>query len=151
MVTIRSVGRTSPTRTEQERCTSSLMCTEQAPHCATPQPYFVPVRPTCSRITHRSGVSASTSTSRTLPLMLSLAMSFLSRVAFGANLVLAGPARRAGGGLERIENLPQVVGKHSAFGAALPTQVARSRHGAGEERRKRHASRIDRRAHSHAR
>ena len=25
------------------------MCTVQAPHCATPQPYFVPVRPTCSR------------------------------------------------------------------------------------------------------
>jgi hypothetical protein len=64
---------------EQERCTSSLMCTEQAPHWAMPQPYFVPVRPTCSRMTHKSGVSASTSTSRTLPLMLSFAMSILSR------------------------------------------------------------------------
>jgi hypothetical protein len=30
----------------QERCTSPLMCTEQAPHCATPQPYLVPVSPT---------------------------------------------------------------------------------------------------------
>ena len=44
--------------------------------CAIPQPYFVPVRPTCSRMTHKSGVSASTSTSRMLPLMLSFAISF---------------------------------------------------------------------------
>src|SRR5204863_188563 len=43
MVTMRSVGCTSPTRIEQERCTWSLMCTEQAPHCATPQPDFVPI------------------------------------------------------------------------------------------------------------
>src|SRR5712691_8189361 len=74
MVTIRSLAFTSPTRMEQERCTSSLMCTEQAPHWATPQPYFVPVRPTCSRITHNSGVSGSTCTLCTRPLMLSLAM-----------------------------------------------------------------------------
>ena len=55
--------------------TSPLICTEQAPHCATPHPYFVPVRPTCSRMTHRSGVSDSACTSRTLPLILSFAMS----------------------------------------------------------------------------
>src|SRR5262249_12219846 len=71
---------TSPTRIEQDRITSPLMCTEQAPHWATPQPYFVPVRPTCSRITHRSGVSGSTCTLCTRPLMLSLAMSVLSRL-----------------------------------------------------------------------
>src|SRR5436190_15896280 len=35
-----------------------------------PQPYFVPVRPTCSRITHKSGVFGSTSTCCALPLML---------------------------------------------------------------------------------
>src|SRR5262249_48533972 len=80
MVTIGSLAFTSPTRMEQERCTSSLMCTEQAPHGAMPQPYFVPVRPTCSRITHKSGVSGSTSTSRILPLILSFAMSLLLRV-----------------------------------------------------------------------
>src|SRR5207248_8198822 len=80
MVMIRSLACTSPTRMEQERCTSSLMCTEQAPHWAIPQPYFVPVRPTCSRMTHNSGVSGSTSTSHTVPLMLSFAMSILSRV-----------------------------------------------------------------------
>ena len=37
--------------------------TEQAPHCARPQPYLVPVRPSSSRITHRRGVSASAWTS----------------------------------------------------------------------------------------
>jgi hypothetical protein len=42
-----------------------------------PQPYFVPVRPTCSRMTHKSGVSDSTATSWTLPLMLSVAILYL--------------------------------------------------------------------------
>ena len=37
-------------------------CTVQAPHCAMPQPYFVPVMPMLSRITHSSGVSGSMST-----------------------------------------------------------------------------------------
>src|SRR4051812_41319656 len=74
MVTILSPALTDENGIEQERCTSPLMCTEQAPHCATPQPYFVPVSPTISRITQSSGVSGSACTSRTLPLMLSLAM-----------------------------------------------------------------------------
>src|SRR4051812_33761003 len=69
---------TSPLRLEigtwQERVTSPLMCTEQAPHWATPQPYLVPVSPTCSRITHRRGVSGSTSTECSLPFTLSLNM-----------------------------------------------------------------------------
>src|SRR3712207_3653090 len=39
-----------------------------------PQPYFVPVRPTCSRIAHSSGVSGWTSMSRVVPLMLRRAM-----------------------------------------------------------------------------
>src|SRR5262249_30315145 len=74
MVTMRSVGLTSATRSEHERTTTSSMCTEQAPHWATPHPYLVPVRPTCSRITHKSGVCGSTSTSRTGPLILSFAI-----------------------------------------------------------------------------
>src|SRR4051794_16781419 len=89
MVTILSVGFTSLSRIEHERMTSPLMCTEHAPHCATPQPYFVPVRPTCSRITQSSGVSGSTATSRTLPLMLSLAI--------GASLALGRRYRRGRG------------------------------------------------------
>src|SRR5947207_7335157 len=70
MVTIRSVAFTSPTRIEQERCTVSLRWIEQAPHCAMPQPYFVPVKPTFSRITHKSGVFGSTSTCCVLPLIV---------------------------------------------------------------------------------
>src|SRR4051794_17102218 len=39
-----------------------------------PQPYFVPVRPTCSRITHSSGVFGSTSTLCDCPLMVRATM-----------------------------------------------------------------------------
>ena len=74
MVTILSLAFTAESGIEQERCASPLMCTEQAPHCAMPQPYFVPVGPTISRMTQSSGVSGSACTSRTLPLMLSFAM-----------------------------------------------------------------------------
>src|SRR5262245_2302299 len=59
---------------EHERATSPLMCTVQAPHCATPHPYLVPVRPICSRMTHKSGVSASACTSRTFPFTFNLAI-----------------------------------------------------------------------------
>src|SRR5690349_1733291 len=74
MVTILSVGLIALTGSEQERMTLPLTCTEHAPHCATPQPYLVPVSPTFSRITQSNGVSGSTATSRTLPLMLSFAI-----------------------------------------------------------------------------
>src|ERR1700681_2799951 len=46
----------------QERTGRPSRCTVQAPHCATPQPYFVPVKPRCSRKTHSRGVEGSTST-----------------------------------------------------------------------------------------
>ena len=48
---------------EQERVATPSTCTVQAPHCAMPQPYLVPVRPTFSRIAQSSGVLGSTSTS----------------------------------------------------------------------------------------
>src|SRR6185295_9803042 len=54
---------------EQERIGEPSTCTVQAPHWAMPQPYLVPVSPTCSRIAHNSGVFGSTSTSCVLPLM----------------------------------------------------------------------------------
>src|SRR5882724_2509158 len=95
MVTILSVAFTPPTGRTQERTSAPLMCTEQAPHCATPQPYLVPVRPTCSRMTQSSGVSASTCTSRTRPLMLSFAMG-------PPGAILADSAAR-GGGCARLE------------------------------------------------
>src|SRR5579863_6559695 len=46
----------------QERTGLPSRCTVQAPHCATPQPYFVPVKPRCSRSTQSKGVEGSTST-----------------------------------------------------------------------------------------
>src|SRR5256884_9084681 len=55
---------------EHERIGTPLTCTVQAPHCAMPQPYLVPVRPTCSRMTHSRGVVGSTSTSWDLPLIV---------------------------------------------------------------------------------
>src|SRR5258705_8798892 len=42
-----------------------------------PQPYLVPVRPTCSRIAHKSGVSGSTSTLYADPLMVRPSIDFL--------------------------------------------------------------------------
>src|ERR1043166_5319064 len=110
MVTILSVGFTSERRIEQARCTSPLMWTEQAPHWAMPQPNFVPVSPTCSRITHRSGMSGSACTSRILPLMLSLAMSVLSRADGRAPV----PCRH------------EKCGNDTVRGGALPTAFGRS-------------------------
>src|SRR3954465_14531154 len=128
MVTILSAALTLPTGIEHERCTWSLMCTEQAPHWATPQPYFVPVRPTCSRMTHKSGVSASTSTSRILPLILSFAMSFLLRAAFDGNSYCCCLVDDAGRSeLEGIENTSQALGKHSALGCPCLRPFAQCR------------------------
>jgi hypothetical protein len=51
--------------------------TVQAPQVPMPQPYLVPVKPTCSRITHNNGVSGSTSTAYFLPLIFRLAIRYL--------------------------------------------------------------------------
>jgi hypothetical protein len=54
----------------QERVGAPSICTVHAPHSAMPQPNFVPVMPSTSRNTQRSGVSPSTSTLCVLPLSL---------------------------------------------------------------------------------
>ena len=74
MVTIFCCSVTALTGMLQERVATPSMCTVQAPHWAMPQPYLVPVRPICSRMTQSSGVSGSTSTSRTVPLIDNRAM-----------------------------------------------------------------------------
>src|SRR5678815_2547519 len=51
-----------------ERTGLPSICTVHAPHCAMPQPYLVPVKPSTSRNTHNSGVPPSTSTSCDAPL-----------------------------------------------------------------------------------
>src|SRR6266567_9280317 len=61
---------------EQERIATPSTWTVQAPHCAMPQPYLVPVRPTFSRIAQSSGVSGSTSTSKVLPLIVRFAIAY---------------------------------------------------------------------------
>ena len=68
MVVIFSPGPTLATGRTQLRVGTPSMCTVQAPHWATPQPYLVPVRPSCSRSTHSSGVSGSASWLRSRPL-----------------------------------------------------------------------------------
>jgi hypothetical protein len=44
------------------------MCTVQAPHCAIPHPYFVPVSFSESRITQSSGVEGGSATLTAFPL-----------------------------------------------------------------------------------
>ena len=55
---------TSDIGTPQARTASPFMCTVQAPHSATPQPNFVPVRPSSSRRYHISGIDGSPSNDR---------------------------------------------------------------------------------------
>ena len=74
MVTIFSPAATVDTGRTHDRLGTPSMCTVQAPHCAMPQPYLVPVRPSYSRSTHSSGVSGSASCVRRLPLTLSVAI-----------------------------------------------------------------------------
>ena len=62
------------TGTEQERIAMPSIWTVQAPHCAMPQPYLVPVKPIVSRNTQSSGVSGSTSTSCVCPLIFRAAI-----------------------------------------------------------------------------
>ncbi len=45
MVTIFWFGFSAASGSTQERTGAPSMCTVQAPHCAMPQPYLVPVRP----------------------------------------------------------------------------------------------------------
>src|SRR2546428_3010324 len=53
-----------------ERAARPSMWTVHAPHCAMPHPYFVPVRPSSSRSTHRSGTSLPASTVWLAPLIV---------------------------------------------------------------------------------
>src|SRR5262249_16751075 len=131
IVTILSVGFTLPTGSEQERTSPPLRCTEQAPHCATPHPYFVPVSPACSRMTQSRGVSGSTCTSRTLPLMFSFAMRpsgsssarTLSPAAGHRERVAGDVARLVGGeeenGVSDLEGLAEPPERRHVIGAVL--------------------------------
>src|SRR5256885_14356272 len=56
--------------TWQERTALPSRCTVQAPHRPDPHPNLVPVSFRCSRTTHSSGVSGSTSTLAAFPLIV---------------------------------------------------------------------------------
>src|SRR6266436_2105232 len=66
----------SLTAMPQERIATPSIWTVQAPHCAMPHPYLVPVSPTFSLIAQSSGVSSSTSTLIALPLIVRFAIAF---------------------------------------------------------------------------
>src|SRR5262245_8997687 len=59
---------TSPTVVTQDRTGLLSTWTVHAPHTATPHAYLVPVSPSSSRSTQRSGTSSRTSTFRVTPL-----------------------------------------------------------------------------------
>src|SRR4029077_7474544 len=63
---------TADTGVTHERTGLPLTGTVQAPHCAAPQPNLVPVRPSSSRTTQISGVSACCSEYASLSLMVNL-------------------------------------------------------------------------------
>src|SRR4051812_44795388 len=79
MVTTLSPGPRAATGSEQERWARPFTCTVHEPHWATPQPYLVPVSPAFSRNAQRSGVSGSTSRSRTWPFTLIFIRALLFR------------------------------------------------------------------------
>src|ERR1700692_2616128 len=58
-----------PTGSKHERTACPARKTVHAPHCAIPQPNFVPIRPMTSRSTHKSGMSGGTSAVCTLSLI----------------------------------------------------------------------------------
>src|SRR2546426_6090434 len=79
----------------QERTALPSMCTVQAPHRAIPQPYLVPVRPTCSRIAHNRGVLGSTLTSLAFPLIVRRAIGSPSPRVRCRKYPLSGSGRQA--------------------------------------------------------
>src|SRR5665213_1365516 len=65
---------TAETGTEHERTAAPSRCTVHAPQAATPQPNFVPVSPTTSRIAHNRGIVSGTSRWWDTPLITKLTM-----------------------------------------------------------------------------
>src|SRR5437016_4552555 len=95
---------TAPTEVMQDRVARPSTWTVQAPQRPIPQPNLVPVRPTSSRIAHRSGVSSGLCSETVRPLISRVIMierlrtSFLFRgsclLADRGNLLLdVGPGR----------------------------------------------------------
>src|SRR6516165_1099016 len=91
----------------QERIASPLRCTVQAPQSATPQPNFVPVRPSSSRKYHMSGIDGSPSNVRSCPLTVTLTI----RSSAGGSFTLRAAA-------SQLRNVAE-----SAAGPGVPPQA----------------------------
>ena len=78
-----------PIGSRHERTGLPSIWTVQTPHCAMPQPNFVPVIPSTSRNTQSSGTSSDASTVLSSPLIFSVAMASLP---FGVTVGLRHPA-----------------------------------------------------------
>src|SRR4051794_11734436 len=79
----------------QDRTASPLRCTVQAPQSPAPQPNFVPVICSCSRMTHNNGVSPAASTDILRPLIVRLGIALplpVHEAAYGGNS-LSGQSR----------------------------------------------------------
>src|ERR1051325_11316545 len=86
------------TGSTQVRVATPSRCTVQAPHWAMPQPNFVPVSPSVSRSTQRSGVSGATLTVSRLPLTVKLIGGMTGILISGnGDNVHSRPARGKGG------------------------------------------------------
>src|SRR5271170_5655927 len=95
----------------QERVGRPPTWTVQAPHMPMPQPNFVPVRPTTSRMTQSRGVSSATSTVTGRPLMRNVIMVDAS----GGRTSLGGACLLADGGDLRVEIGPgRLIGARAA-------------------------------------
>src|SRR5258706_9937819 len=96
----------------QDRVARPSTCTVQAPHMPIPQPNFVPVRPSSSRIAQSRGVSSGLVTETVRPLrsnvvMIQLPTSFAlgddGLPAHGSNLLVhIGPGRKVHAGATQI-------------------------------------------------
>jgi hypothetical protein len=115
----------APIGTEQDRMAVPSICTVQAPHCAIPQPNFVPVKPITSRNTQRSGVSGSMSICRDDPLTSIVITVALPRFQEKTMRTAEAPSRRRSGescqiGLSNLQEVlnhkrSPVLLKESAF------------------------------------
>jgi hypothetical protein len=84
---------TADTGVTQERVACPSICTVQAPQSAMPQPNFVPVSPTASRMAQSNGISGATSSVVALPLRVKVTDIDVSEIFKGR----ASPALACGG------------------------------------------------------
>src|SRR5262249_48891057 len=103
-----------------------------------PHPNLVPVSPSCSRTTQRSGVSGSTSTRRSFPLTLNSSIAFpLRRTDQSQTQAVSGDGHRAKAPARRREDRIGEGRSHGhGAGFADPAQLLSARYELGHELRR---------------